>query len=306
MTGIPLRADLDDGDYDGVSIAKGTYEGSDYTVQIREIAGRIGRDTPSGRTGSRTFEIRGTTNPEVARHGLASRDWVYSHDNMFLGDVDYDNVGPSVWHFTASYDSRIPNPVGGSFTMSIDTTGDSYLQTYAFAQTAYPATGATATDFGNAIDVQDGQPQGVQRVIPALKIDFRARIATEYLGGHIIEYAKKLAEYTGHTNSAEMFVETGTTGFAQGELLFIGATGELISENPFMTFSFLASKNVTGLTIGDITGIAKKGHEYVWFNHYPERDATTKRLGSSIRAAYVGRVYGEKDLNDLCIGLAPT
>ena len=127
----------------------------------------------------------------------------------------------------------------------------------------------------------------------------RAKIA----GGHIssaMNYAKTIAELTGTVNSGSMF----SGEYAAGELLFAGASGDIVGDDPTLVFTFLASKNVTGLSIGGITGIAKNGHDYLWFLFDTEKDSATNLLVSSPRACYVDRIYGEADHTQLHIGAA--
>ncbi|MCD0460068.1 hypothetical protein [Roseiconus lacunae] len=288
-----LNQVLPDGVYGHVAFHNG--------ISIQEIAGREGSDSRGADSASRVFLLKGNSDPLACRNALYDGPVAINvYDGLVLNSMDRERMGPQEWQFTCSYDSVTPDI--GDYTISIDTTGGQIMQTYAYAQTSFPAPGQTATNFGNAIDVQDGKPQGVQRVIPALKINVKAKIATEYLGASTIAYAKAVAKLTGFVNSTSMFGGE----FAAGELLFIGATGDIVAKNPQLTFSFLASENVTGLTIGDIVGINKKGHEYLWFDFSRSKDAATKRGNSSIRAAYVGQVYGTTDLNSMSIGVSPT
>lgn len=295
-----LNTTLTDGDYGDLIFQNG--------LLIKEIAGREGSDSRGSGNASRVFLVRGSADPLTCRTALlAGVSSISLYDGLVLNSIERELVGPQQWQFTCNYDSVTPD-IGG-YTVSIDTTGGQVLQTYGYDQSSYAISGETATDYGNALDVQDGKPQGVQRVIPALKINIRAKIATEYITRPLY-YAKLISELTGTVNDAGMFPIAGTDPvqyeFAAGELLFIGASGDVVAENPQLTFSFLASKNVTGLTIGDITGIAKKGHEFLWFDFKKAKDATTSRNASQIRAAYVGKVYGEADLSQLSIGVAPT
>ena len=287
-----LNQVLADGNYGHVSFYNG--------IKIQEIRGRTGSDTGGAAIASRTFLISGTTDPLAAHAALEHGPVpINLYAGLGLVSIDHEAVGFDQWEFTCSYDSITPSV--GSYSISIDTTGGAILQTYGYAQTSYNATGETAVDYGKAIDVQDGKPQGVQRVIPALKINVRAKIATQYLGSPIA-YAKTIAGLTGFTNSAAMFGGE----FAAEELLFIGATGEVVAKNPQLVFSFLASPNITGLTIGDITGISKKGHEYLWFDFKRAKDATANMPTREIRAAYVGQIYTTADMSALNIGSPPS
>lgn len=90
-------------------------------------------------------------------------------------------------------------------------------------------------------------------------------------------------------------------GFAAGEVLFLGASGSQRGQEDWeVTFSFAASPNVTGLAVGQITGIAKKGWEYLWVRYEDAVDAHT--LVKQPAAAYVEQVYPYGDFALLGIG----
>jgi|GEM_PF-1401240 len=276
----------------------------DGGIAIRELRGRDGTDTLEGGDASRTFLVSGSSDPLVCRTAFLLYPGIRIYDGQNIVSVERENFGPTDWTFTANYSRTAPSVsvAGGSpgYTISIDTSGASILQTVSYAQTRYAISGKVAPDYKQAIDVQDGIAQGIERIIPALKITVRAKIATEYIISPV-KYARVLSELTGTTNSGTMFGE-----FAAGELLFAGASGDIVSEEPTMSFTFLASKNVTGLAVGGVTGIAKKGHEYLWCLFDTAKDATTGLLVRQPRAVYVDQVYGSANHGLLSIGLAPT
>jgi len=274
---------------------------------VREIASREGSDSAGGSTASITWRVSGSADPAAGRTALLNLglsplvvggpiDNIY--DGLGMSSLSRERVADEVWDFTAEYKQREPEP--GEYTVSIDTSGGQIMQTYAYAESKYVATGESAPGMNNAIDVQDNKPQGVQRVIPALKITVRAKIKTSNITtvGGVMAYAQAISELTGTVNNATAFGQ-----FAAGELLFTGASGDIIAEDPSLQFNFLASKNVTGLTIGSITGIAKNGHDYIWFSFKSDKDATTGLQQSKPRAAYVNRIYGEADHSLLYIGV---
>lgn len=300
------------GNYAGVTVATGTYGGNPYRCYIQETGGRSGRNTLGIDTAERTFIVRNTFNPLIAREALvegpAGSD-LASYDSLNLSDLQYRRLSrtPDAWEFTASYDNATPNVETGDYVVSIDTTGGQILQTYGYAaNTRHNASGETTTNYGNALNVQDGKVQGVERVIPVLKITITARIATEYVV-RPMAYAKLCAGLTGFTNSTAMFpYGESSHEFAIGELLFTGVTGTIVAQNPQLNFTFLASENLSGETIGGISGINKKGHQLLWYEFANTKDGTNNRLYPKIVGAHVGTVYGEADLTALKIGTLPT
>jgi hypothetical protein len=92
-------------------------------------------------------------------------------------------------------------------------------------------------------------------------------------------------------------------GFAAGEVLFKGASGQQRGEEDWaVTFKFEASPNATGLTVGDITGISKKGWEYLTVLYEDAELGTPKKIVPKPVAVYVNQVYGSSNFSGLGIG----
>ena len=70
-----------------------------------------------------------------------------------------------------------------------------------------------------------------------------------------------------------------------------------------MSFRFASSENKTGLTVGEITGIAKKGWEYMWVRYANAEDSTAKALIKKPIAVYIEKVYEDGDFSQLGIGV---
>ncbi|MBC7077795.1 MAG: hypothetical protein H5T92_05745 [Synergistales bacterium] len=86
-------------------------------------------------------------------------------------------------------------------------------------------------------------------------------------------------------------------------MLFLGASGSKRGEEDWeITFRFAASPNATGLTVGEITGIAKKGWEYLWVRYADDVDDDAKVLVKRPIAVYVEQVYQYGDFSQLEIG----
>jgi hypothetical protein len=94
--------------------------------------------------------------------------------------------------------------------------------------------------------------------------------------------------------------------FAAGEVLFLGAVGSQRGyEDWELQYHFAASPNLFNLSVGDITGIAKAGWDYLWVLYEEIDDAATNKLISTPRAAYVEKVYWRTDFSGLGIGILP-
>ena len=98
---------------------------------------------------------------------------------------------------------------------------------------------------------------------------------THYLSNTTVDddYKTAMFQLTGKVNILAF------RGFEVGEVLFLGATGaKRGSEDWEITFRFAASRNRTGITSGTITGIAKKGWEYLWVRYADEEDTLSHTL----------------------------
>jgi len=112
-------------------------------------------------------------------------------------------------------------------------------------------------------------------------------------------YKGTLFRLTGKVNSGSW------KGFNEGEVLFLGASGSRRGTNADsdweITFRFAASPNVTGLSVGSINGIAKKGWEYLWVRYADQEDTSANTIVKRPVAAYVERVYDEGNFGGLGI-----
>ena len=120
---------------------------------------------------------------------------------------------------------------------------------------------------------------------------------THYLPAAFIDGAYKatLFALTGKVNGGSF------KGFAAGEVLFLGASGsQRGNEDWEISYKFAASPNMTGLSVGALTGIAKGGWQHLWVLYSDQVDQNT--LIKRPIAAYVEQVYWPGDFSLLGIG----
>jgi len=202
--------------------------------------------------------------------------------------------GTMIWEGEAEYAlfSRTFKSIGES-SYSFDTGGGNQHITQSISTTnSYPA----GAEGGGAIN-SDGatRVEGVDIVVPVYNFS-----ETHYLANATVDavdptnYKQGLFNLTGKVNAAAF------KGFAAGEVLFLGASGsQRGTEDWEITFKFAASPNTTGRTVGSITGIDKKGWEYMWVQYQPS--AGTGRLLSVPVAVHVEKVYEDGDFSTLGI-----
>lgn len=168
----------------------------------------------------------------------------------------------------------------GEWTWDYDTSGASiHITNSKETIESYPV--STAPDHKGAIGVSGDDVAGTERVIPALKINVHYKHPS---GIVTLARVKALAAITGTVNS-----DTFLT-FAPGEVLFLGSRGQDGTEaEASATYMFAMSSNATGLSIGDITGVAKKGWQTAWIAYKENVDG-----GKPARVpqyVYVERIY---------------
>lgn len=199
--------------------------------------------------------------------------------------------------FTVNYSYALPESLR---RWSFDTGGGQFKITTSKYTTRYARPGGIAPDFQNAIEVRDGKAEGIDITIPALKLTctYRHPASSAVVNASTIDnYIKTLSNMTGTTNQSTWLT------YAAGELLFLGASGEYVLNKPTeIQYHFAASANATGLTIGTITGINKRGHDYIWVLFEPKEDATALKMVQRPLAAYVERIYSESDFTAFGIG----
>ena len=272
------------------------------TLRMRRIAGASGTESWVGKDANLTltYDVWGTTSaerndPDYLANCLAYIDvntpdtqlglirgkakWKEDDDTgHFLFDVEYSlmDIGESLMRW------------------SFDTQGGTIRVTNSRATVRYPS---TAPDHKGAIEVDsDGDVQGVDIVVPALKLTAKKRWlkdSTTYNETTYLTYMRTMSRYTGQMNSA-------TYGpFAANELLFLGASGEFqAGKDNEVEYHFAASDNESALAIGAVTGIAKAGHDYLWISYKHATDGAGKKCRVPAYA-YVERVYDQFDFNTL-------
>ncbi|MEW6249190.1 MAG: hypothetical protein AB1716_00960 [Planctomycetota bacterium] len=243
------------------------------------------------------YVIRGTNEDVEARTALlAGSPAMYDPWGgglLFLprDTVTVQPVGDMLWEGIVRYG---PVPQTQESTFTFDTGGGTQHVTHSLATVArYAPPGKTAPDFKGAIGVTADSVEGVDITVPVYQF-----AETHYLPDSVVTPAYKLTLFalTGKVNSAAF------KGFAAGEVLFLGAAGSRRGSGDWeITFRFAGSPNVTNLTIGDITGINKKGWEYLWVRYQDTEDTAAKALVKRPIAAYIEQVYSYGDLNLLGI-----
>lgn len=252
-------------------------------------------DSPSAEL---AFTVRGTAD-DLAARAAAEGASPATYDTLPRQSVSVEPVGQDLWEAVVRYgrSSGGSLPAPGESVFSFDTGGGTqHITQSKQTVSSHAAPGTTAPDFKGAIGVTADGVEGVNITVPVYQFS-----ETHYFPNSAVSQAYKgtLFNLTGKVNAG------GFRGFAQGEVLFLGASGSRRGSNPDddweISFRFAASPNATNLSVGPIGGIAKKGWEYLWARYADQEDPASHAIVKRPVAAYVERVYDEGDFGGLGI-----
>lgn len=258
------------------------------------------RQITDGKAAELVYTISGTADEAAALTALktAAPSVLYGlkRQPVSVEPVHVDTANPSkcLWTGTVAYapfEYQEP-PQTGESVFSFDTGGGTQHVTQSLQTiTRYPG---TAPDFKGAIGVTHDNVEGVDITVPVYTFS-----ETHYLPNSQVTNAYKMTLFnlTGKVNNGAF------KGLAAGECLFLGASGSKRGTDDWeINFRFAGSPNRTGLAVGPITGISKKGWEYLWVRYSDVEDSISHTLVKQPVAAYVERVYDEGNFGSLGIG----
>ena len=248
----------------------------------------VGVDSPSV---DLLYVVQGTDDDETVRSTVeATIPAIYA--GLVFQDYHISPQGNGVWEVSARYGKREPKQTGDS-AFSFDTGGGTTHITQSLLTVgSYAPPSKIAPNFKGAIGVTHDSVEGTDITVPVYSFAETHYLAIASVTG---AYKATLFALTGRVNSGSF------KGFAAGEVLFLGASGAQRGEEDWeITYRFAASPNVFGLSLGDISGINKRGWEYIWVRYADAEDQDV--LVKQPIAVYVERVYDEANFALLGIG----
>ena len=208
-----------------------------------------------------------------------------------------ERLNATTWKVRATFEpvesgqSETPQPV-----FSFDTGGGTQHITQSL-QTVGLYGPQASTALGGAIGFDGQNVAGVDITVPVYQFSESHVFSPVFVTP---AYPIALMGLTGAVNSGPF------RGFAPGEVLFLGASGSRRGQgidDPWeITFKFAASPNRTGITVGTITGIQKRGWDYLWVQYGEDVDGTAKALIKRPIAVFVEQVYPFGNFAALGIG----
>jgi len=263
--------------------------------------------------GERIQAIKATTNPQTETVGykligvdspalvkaLAAGYSPVLRGSLYRTNIAIDERGPALWDVDVTYgpyQQKEPTPNDNQWSAS--TTGGTKHITVALEhKNSYiPAGGKTAThDLAIGVTAER-QVEGVDVLDPIGKWTENWKLL---LADYAFTYMGTVMQLTGKTNASSF------RGMAAGSVLFEGGEGTRSGKDPTIldiTYHFAFSENRTGLTVGTITGIAKKGWEYSWVEYGVADKPGEGRPAMKAIQVNIERVYDEGDFSSLGIG----
>jgi hypothetical protein len=204
---------------------------------------------------------------------------------------DVEQIADRIWIGTVNYGYNKKEV--GDIEYSFDTGGGSQKITQTISPLNVWRYGNSAPDFKGAINVDDNSVNGVDIVVPVYSFNETRIVDNDDVGS---AFKSALFNLTGKVNHLSWH------GFNAGEVLFMGASGSRHGRRGDweINYKFAASPNKTNITIGTITGIDKKGWEYLWVRY--EKSTDQNCLVQIPKAVYVHQVYEYGDFAALGLG----
>lgn len=209
--------------------------------------------------------------------------------DQYRGPITIKSRGTRLWDAAVEYVPRKPLEPG-DFDFRFDIGTESTHITHAIAnRNRYPG---GAPDLKGAIGWDGKELKGTDILVPKSTLNWKVILAEADVDD---TYKANLRKLVGKINDDTF------KGCAAGELLLIAATGSYRNESIDYEINFSAaySENATGLTVGGVTGITKRGWDYLWVKWKPILDAGIKKIDAE--AVYVDQVYKEGDFDLLLI-----
>lgn len=152
----------------------------------------------------------------------------------------------------------------------------------------------TVYDFGGLIGAtQSGEYKGTTILTPAVnftitKVVASSSVTSSFINGVVaVKNAPVNSSTFSHTDTAGRSVS-----LAAGECLFVGmSSASKGGDLDELVFTFAASANLTGVVVGALPGVDKKGWEHIWTYYAEQEDATNDTLVQKPAAVYVEKIY---------------
>lgn len=212
------------------------------------------------------------------------------YEDLERVSVSCDPQGGGIWYTTVRY-ALIEDESEYEF----DTSGGSQRMSCSLATVERKAVpGHVAPDYSGAINVRDGRVEGADATVPQFLWSTTRSIHPMNMTQ---AYKMELFQLTGKV------CDKPFAGFAKGEVLFLGASGQRRGKERWsVAYKFASSPNVVNVPIGN-SGlmVSKEGWQHLWVRF--EDDVNSDRLVKVPVGFYVEQIYEYGDFTRLGIYL---
>ena len=212
--------------------------------------------------------------------------------------ITRQHVGGGYWYLTAEYSAvdqpQEPLVLGDAPRIEFDTTGGQRtLITHADIRNGYPGPGLSVVpDYGGGINVVDGVPQGIEIETGGATMTISQVISAAQATN---AYQRMLMV------RAKRVVNDAPYGpFAAYECRFMGARLSSRGDGDVdLIRVFEGAENVASGSYAGVTGIDKRGHEYVWAAVERQADTAAKVMVPRVLGVLVHEIYPAVDFAEL-------
>lgn len=195
--------------------------------------------------------------------------------------------------FDVSYTSQ-PMPVEDELEYEFDVSAQTERIFQSISTTAFNPSGKSTPNFGGAIGLTNGQPEGAEPLSP-----FSTFMVTKHWALAAVDQTYQLA-IEGLVGS----VCSGTfDGRAAGTVRLLGVRGRRQGDKFPISYSFGFRPNVSSFTVDAITVTSANGWDIIdpYYEFY--EDATAKKVTRRARCVYVHRIHPLVSWSALALGL---
>ena len=219
---------------------------------------------------------------------------------LVLQNYTPEHQGNGVWDVAVRYAERKSDgstsgggDMGTGGTVSFETGGGTTHITQAlFTRQTKTLAGVAAPDFQGAIGWDGEKVGGVDVTTPVFHWTETRQLPVAAM---TLAYFKKLRDLTGKVNL------NAFRGFDVEEVLFLGASGSAKDGSQWeVSYKFAAQPTQASLTIGEITGVEKKGWDYLDVQYEVRPDANFRAPRPIV--VRVLKLYEQGNFSDLGIG----
>lgn len=261
----------------------------------------------NGKTRQIVYLVKGTDDDQTAIEApvaVGGAPLLWNGLKRETEDIDAEQLADSIWLVTVPYATPKRADVGeASFEFNWQAASEQIFYSLETVN-SYAASG-TPPDFKQAINVQlrNGlpDPQGITLPPPRETFSYTFEADPSVITPAYILGIGDLCQ-RGVKNSTQWTDDQGVVFPAETARL-VSVRGSIsTAERWSIRFGIDYQKNESGLVIGDVTGIAKKGHDLIWV--LTEESEDQNKLVRVPSAVYVERVFAKASFAALGFGTA--